>query len=38
MVGILQILPWWLVLAAAVLFLLDMGFQWLLLRRQEVKL
>ncbi len=31
-------LPWWLVLAAAVLFLLDMGFQWLLLRRQEVKL
>lgn len=33
-----QRLPWWLVLAAAVLFLLDMAFQWLLLRRQEVKL
>lgn len=36
--AVLQTLPWWLVLAAAVLFLLDMGFQWLLLRRQEVKL
>ncbi len=31
-------LPWWLVLAAVGLFLLDIVFQWLLLRRQEVKL
>lgn len=35
--GALLHLPWWLVLAAVVAFLLDLGFQWLLLRRQEVK-
>lgn len=34
----LERLPWWLVLAAAVLLLVDGAFQWLLLRRQEVKL
>ena len=38
LVSLFLALPWWLVLAAAVLFLLDMGFQWLLLRRQEVRL
>lgn len=31
-------LPWWLVLAAAVLLALDLGFHWLVLRRREVKL
>lgn len=38
LVSLFLSLPWWLALAAAVLFLLDMGFQWLLLRRQEVRL
>ncbi|MBD5161858.1 MAG: hypothetical protein HDT14_07590 [Oscillibacter sp.] len=31
-------LPWWLLAAAPVSLGLDIGFQWLLLRRQEVKL
>lgn len=31
-------LPWWLVLGALTVFTLDVLFQWLLLRRQEVKL
>ena len=30
--------PWWLAAAAAVSLGLDLGFQWLLLRRREVKL
>ena len=30
--------PWWLALAAAVALVLDVGFHWLLLRRQEVRL
>ena len=38
MAGVLRHLPWWLVLAAAALFVVDVVFQWLLLRRQEVKL
>ena len=38
LVGVLRHLPWWLVLAAAALFVVDVVFQWLLLRRQEVKL
>lgn len=38
MAGVLRHLPWWLVLAAAALFAVDVVFQWLLLRRQEVKL
>ncbi|MDE6881166.1 MAG: hypothetical protein K2P20_07385 [Oscillospiraceae bacterium] len=31
-------LPWWLVLTALALFILDLLFQWLILRRQEVRL
>lgn len=34
----LTALPWWLLAAAAVSLALDVGFQWMLLRRQEVKL
>ena len=34
----LQELPWWLTAAAGVLLAADSVFQWLLLRRQEVKL
>lgn len=34
----LERLPWWLALAALAAFALDVLFQWLLLRRQEVKL
>lgn len=34
----LQRLPWWLAAAAGVLLAADILFQWLLLRRQEVKL
>lgn len=30
--------PWWLAAVAAVSLGLDLGFQWLLLRRREVKL
>ncbi len=36
--GVLQRLPWWLAGAAGAAFLADICFQWLLLRRQEVKL
>lgn len=34
----LETLPWWLVAAVPVFLALDIAFQWLLLRRQEVKL
>lgn len=34
----LETLPWWLVAAVVVALALDIAFQWLLLRRQEVKL
>lgn len=34
----LETLPWWLVAAVPVALALDVAFQWLLLRRQEVKL
>lgn len=34
----LETLPWWLVAAVAAALALDIAFQWLLLRRQEVKL
>lgn len=34
----LETLPWWLVAAVPVFLALDVAFQWLLLRRQEVKL
>lgn len=34
----LEILPWWLLAAVVVALALDISFQWLLLRRQEVKL
>lgn len=34
----LQELPWWLTAAAGILLAADLVFQWLLLRRQEVKL
>ena len=37
-VSILRRLPWWLAAAALALFVVDVVFQWLLLRRQEVKL
>ena len=37
-VSILRRLPWWLAAAALALFGVDVVFQWLLLRRQEVKL
>lgn len=33
-----EMLPWWLVAAVPVFLALDIAFQWLLLRRQEVKL
>lgn len=36
--GLLAKLPWWLIAAAAGFLALDVAFQWLLLRRQEVKL
>ena len=36
--GVLAALPWQLIAAAAVSLALDVAFQWLLLRRQEVKL
>ena len=38
MVSYLTVLPWWLVMAALALFAADILFQWLLLRRREVKL
>lgn len=34
----LEVLPWWLLAAVAAALALDVAFQWLLLRRQEVKL
>ena len=34
----LAVLPWWLPAAALAALALDVGFQWMLLRRQEVKL
>ena len=34
----LETLPWWLLAAVVVALALDIAFQWLLLRRQEVKL
>jgi len=34
----LEKLPWWLLAAVAAALALDIVFQWLLLRRQEVKL
>lgn len=37
-VSLLMTLPWWLVAAVPVALALDIAFQWLLLRRQEVKL
>ena len=37
-VSILRRLPWWLAAAALALLVVDVVFQWLLLRRQEVKL
>lgn len=37
-VSLLMTLPWWLVAAVPVALALDIVFQWLLLRRQEVKL
>lgn len=38
LVGFLIKFPWWLALAAAVALALDLVFQWLLLRRREVRL
>lgn len=37
-VSCLETLPWWLLAAAPASLALDVGFQWLILRRQEVKL
>lgn len=37
-VSLLMTLPWWLAAAVPVALALDIAFQWLLLRRQEVKL
>ena len=37
-VSCLETLPWWLLAAAPASLALDAGFQWLILRRQEVKL
>ena len=34
----LEALPWWLALTAVAALALDVAFQWMLLRRQEVKL
>ena len=34
----LETLPWWLALTAVAALALDVAFQWMLLRRQEVKL
>lgn len=36
--SVLQTLPWWLAVAALAALAADVAFQWLLLRRQEVKL
>ena len=37
-VSLLMTLPWWLIAAVPVFLAADVAFQWLLLRRQEVKL
>ena len=37
-VSCLETLPWWLLAASPASLALDVGFQWLILRRQEVKL
>ena len=37
-VSYLEMLPWWLMAAVPASLALDAGFQWLILRRQEVKL
>ena len=37
-VSCLETLPWWLLAAAPASLALDVGFQWLILRRQEVRL